>query len=112
MTPMLRVQQALYEFLPKCPAEKKDQGISVLGSFRPPAPDSELAAIMRLLGFAPLRHPAFCATFEEFTALSQSAAAIVLRPEGAAAADFLGSERGIPAIHAPVAFDTPTIIER
>ncbi|GHV55790.1 hypothetical protein AGMMS49579_19410 [Spirochaetia bacterium] len=112
MTPMLRVQRALYEFLPKYPADKKDQGIIVLGSFSPPTQASELAALMRRLGFGPLRHPAFCSSFEEFTALSQSAAAIVLRPEGGAAADFLGSERGIPAIHAPVAFDTPAIIER
>lgn len=112
MTPMLRVQRTMYEFLPETPPAAKDRGIIILGAFRSPSQNSELAGFLKDFGFGPLRHPGFCAGFEEFTALSQSAAALVVRPEGATAADFLKSERGIPGIHAPVAFDAPTIIER
>ena len=112
MPPMLRVQRALYEFLPETPPPAKDRGIIILGAFRPPDQDSELAAFLARLGYGPLRHPEFCADFGEFTALRQSAAALVIRPEGAAAGDFLAAERGIPALPAPVAFDTPSIIER
>jgi hypothetical protein len=111
MTPMLRVQRTMYEFLPETPPDSKDRGIIILGAFRPPSHNSELAGFLKGFGFGPLRHPGFCGGFEEFTALSQSAAALVVRPEGAGAADFLKSERGIPGIHAPVAFDGPAIIE-
>jgi hypothetical protein len=110
MPPMLRVQRALYEFLPETPPPEKDRGIIILGAFRPPSRDSELAAFLARLGFGPLRHPECCADFGEFTALGQSAAALLIRPEGAAAAEFLTSGRGIPVLPAPVAFDTPAII--
>jgi hypothetical protein len=112
MPPMLRLQRTMYEFLPPPPYAKKDRGIILLGSFRPPSGESELALLVRCAGFGPLRHPEFCSSFEEFTAFSQSAGALVLRHEGSAAGDFLVSERDIPALRVPVAFDTPSIIAR
>jgi hypothetical protein len=112
MTPMLRVQRAMYEFLPETPPAPKDRGIIVLGAFRPPSRESELAGLVRLLGFGPLGHPEFCSGFDEFAALSRSAAALNIRPEGTAALEFLGAERNIPGINAPVAFDTQSVFAR
>ncbi|MDR0525874.1 MAG: hypothetical protein LBG90_08415 [Spirochaetaceae bacterium] len=109
MTPMLRVQKALYEFLPETP--EKDRGIIILGAFRPPSRDSELAGLVERLGFGPIRHPEFCSDFEEFKKFSKSSGALTIRPEGTAAADYLKT-RGIPPVFAPVAFDSASIIER
>jgi hypothetical protein len=112
MPPMPRLQRTMYEFLPALSPAKKDKGIVILGSFRPPSNESELALLTRRMGFGPLRHPEFCSTFEEFAGFSHSAGALVLRQEGSAAGDFLSAERGIPSVYAPVAFDTPSIIAR
>jgi hypothetical protein len=109
MTPMLRVQKAMYEFLPE--TAEKDRGIILLGSFRPPPQNSELAGLVERLGFGPIRHPEFCSDFDDFRQFAKSAGALVLRPEGSIAADFLKT-KGILSVFAPIAFDTATIIER
>ncbi|MDR0588458.1 MAG: hypothetical protein LBG61_05755 [Burkholderiales bacterium] len=112
MTPMLQVQKALYEFLPPASSAPKNKNIIALGAFSPPQADSELASLIRFLGFDHLCHPEFCKDFESFTALSKSAAALLLRPEGVAAAQFLNDERNIPSLYAPIAYDQKTLLAR
>jgi hypothetical protein len=110
LPPGIRVQKTMYEFLER-PA-RKDRGIIILGSYRPPAQNSELAKVLSLFGFGPIRHPEFCPDFESFRQMSRSAAALLLRPEGRAAAEDLHSRLGIPCNRAFMAFDKDTIQER
>jgi nitrogenase molybdenum-cofactor synthesis protein NifE len=110
MPPGIRVQKTMYEFLD--PPVKKDRGIIILGSYRPPAQNSELAQVLGHYGFGPLRHPEYCPDFETFREMSQSAAALILRPEGRAAGDDLSSRLGIPALPCFIAFDRETLLER
>jgi hypothetical protein len=110
LPPGIRVQKSMYEFLE--PPEQKDRGIIILGSYRPPERDSELARVLGLFGFGPIRHPEYCSDFESFKSMSQSAAAILLRPEGKAAAEDLRSQLGIPCNTSFMAFDKDTVMER
>jgi hypothetical protein len=110
LPPGIRAQKSVYEFL-DIPAHK-DRGIIILGAYRPPSRDSELAEVLRIFGFGPIRHPEFCPDFESFRQMSQSAAALLLRPEGGAAAEDLTSRLGIPVCKSFIAFDKDTIMER
>jgi hypothetical protein len=110
LPPGIRVQKTMYEFLER--PEKKDRGVIILGSYRPPAPNSELASVLNFFGFGPLRHPEFCPGFESFRRMSGSAAALLLRPEGRAAAEDLQSRLDIPCGKAFMAFDKDTIMAR
>jgi hypothetical protein len=110
LPPGIRVQKTMYEFL-EGPAQK-DRGIIILGSYRPPAQNSELASALEFFGFGPLRHPEFCPDFESFRQMAGSAAALLLRPEGRAAAEDLHSRLGIPCGKTFMAFDKDTITER
>jgi hypothetical protein len=110
LPPGIRVQKTMYEFLD--PPAQKDRGVIILGSYRPPAPDSELAAVLGFFGFGPIRHPEYCPDFETLRRMSGSAAALLLRPEGSAAAEDLQSRLGIPCNRAFIAFDKDTVMER
>jgi hypothetical protein len=110
LPPGIRVQKTMYEFLD--PPAQKDRGVIILGAYRPPAPDSELAAALDLFGFGPIRHPEYCPDFESFRRMSGSAAALLLRPEGRAAAEDLQSRLDIPVRRTFMAFDKDTIMER
>jgi hypothetical protein len=110
MPPGIRVQKTMYEFLEE--PEKKDGGIIILGAYRPPRPDSELAEILGFFGFGPIRHPEYCASFESFRRMSDSAAALLLRPEGTAAAEHLHSRLGIPVCESFITFDKDAVMER
>jgi hypothetical protein len=110
LPPGIRVQKTMYEFLD--PSAQKDRGIIILGSYRPPSLDSELAAVLNLFGFGPIRHPEYCPDFKSFRQMSDSAAALLLRPEGKAAAADIRSRLGIPACNSFMAFDKDTIAER
>lgn len=110
LPPGIRVWKTMYEFLER--PEKKDRGVIILGSYRPPALDSELARVLDFFGFGPIRHPEFCTDFERFRLMSGSAAALLLRPEGKAAAEDIRSRLGIPVCGSFMAFDKDTIMER
>jgi hypothetical protein len=110
LPPGIRVQQTMYEFLD--PPAARDRGVIILGSYRPPPPGSELATILGLFGFGPLRHPEYCPGFESFRAMSASAAALLLRPEGRAAAEDLEARLGIPVCKSFMSFDKDTVTER
>ncbi|MDR2398220.1 MAG: nitrogenase component 1 [Spirochaetaceae bacterium] len=110
LPPGVRVQKSLYEFL-EAPMHK-DRGIITLVAYRPPTQDSELAQLLGYYGFGPLGHPEYCADFADFKRLSQSAAALILRPEGKAAAEDLHSRLGIPSLAAFMAFDRPRVLEQ
>ncbi|MDR3160941.1 MAG: nitrogenase component 1 [Spirochaetaceae bacterium] len=109
LPPGIRVQKSIYEFLE--PPAVKDRGVLVLGAYRPPSQTSELARLLADCGFGPIRHPEYCAGFEAYQALSRSAAALILRPEGKAAAEDLRSRLGIPFLPAFMAFDRETVME-
>ena len=100
----------MYEFLD--PQVPKDRGVIILGAYRPPAQDSELAAVLSIFGLGPIRHPEYCPDFESFRRMSQSAAALLLRPEGSAAAEGIQSGLGIPVCKSFIAFDKDTVMER
>jgi hypothetical protein len=102
MPPGIRVQKSMYGFLEK-PAER-DRGILILGAYRPPPPGSELARFLEFLGYGPLRHLEFCRSFEEFQGLSRCRAALLVRPEGRAAAEDLAARLDIPFIRCLMAF--------
>jgi hypothetical protein len=108
--PGVGAQKTMYAFL-ESPAQK-DRGIIILGSYRPPRRDSELAAVLALFGFGPLRHPEYCSDFEGFRRMSQSAAALLLRPEGMAAAEDIQSRLNIPYHPSFIAFDQTVVMER
>jgi hypothetical protein len=110
LPPGIRVQKTMYEFL-ETPVQK-DRGVIILGSYRPPERDSELAGVLGLFGFGPIRHPEYCADFESFRQMSGSAAALLLRPEGRAAAEDLSSRLGIPVCGSFIAFDKDTVMKR
>jgi hypothetical protein len=110
LPPGIRAQKTMYEFLES--PKQKDRGIIILGSYRPPARDSELAAILTIFGFGPLRHPEYCSDFESFKRMSQSAATLLLRPEGIAAAEDIQSRLNIPCHHSFIAFDQTAVMER
>ncbi|MDR2394120.1 MAG: nitrogenase component 1 [Treponema sp.] len=110
LPPGLGVQKTMYELL-DLPATK-DRGIIILGSYRPPAHNSELAGVLDFFGFGPIRHPEYCPDFESFRRMSQSTAALLLRPEGRAAAEDLSSRLGIPWSPSFMAFDKGTILAR
>jgi hypothetical protein len=110
LPPGIRVQKTMYEFLD--PPAAKDRGVIILGSCRPPERGSELARVLDLFGFGPIRHPEYCPDFESFRQMSGSAAALLLRPEGKAAAEDLHSRLGIPVCKPFMAFDRDTITER
>jgi hypothetical protein len=110
LPPGIRVQKSMYEFLE--PPAKKDRGIILLGAYRPPAQTSELAKLLNHYGFGPIRHPEYCVDFDSFKEMSQSAAAIILRPEGRAAGEDLSSRLGIPVFRSFMAYDGDTVMER
>lgn len=110
LPPGQRIQQTFYQFL--SPSTQRDRGVVVLGSFVPPARDSELARVLEDFGFGPLRHPSFCRGFEEFREVARSALALNLRPEGRAAEVTVAQDLGIPAHFTPVAFHPRTIAGR
>ena len=110
LPPGIRVQRSMYEFLEK-PSER-DRGILILGAYRPPSPESELARFLEFLGFGPLRHPEFCRTFYDFKNLARCRAAILVRPEGRAAAEDLAARLDIPFVRCFMAFDQEGVMER
>jgi hypothetical protein len=110
LPPGIRVQKSMYEFLE--PPAKKDRGIILLGAYRPPTQTSELAKLLNQYGFGPIRHPEYCTDFDSFKEMSQSAAAIIVRPEGRAAGEDLNSRLGIPVLHSFMAYDGDTVMER
>jgi hypothetical protein len=115
LPPGIRVQKTMYEFLSPAARENPagpERGVLILGSYRPPARDSELAGFLASYGFGPLGHPEYCGSFEEFRELSRSAAALVLRPEGRAAGEDLATRLGMP-VHRPfMAFDRESVIQQ
>ncbi|AEF85470.1 conserved hypothetical protein [Treponema primitia ZAS-2] len=110
LPPGIRVQKSMYELLPS-PVEK-DRSILLMGAYRPPTQTSELAKLLKHYGFGPIRHPEYCTDFDSFTEFSRSAASLVVRPEGRAAAEDLRERLGIPEFRAFMAFDRETIFER
>jgi hypothetical protein len=91
---------------------KKDGRVLLLGCFKSPVMDSELARFLAFCGAGPIAHPDFCDTFESFRSLARCGAALVIRPEGKAAAGDLASSLGIPSLPAFVGFDRATVLER
>jgi hypothetical protein len=121
LPPPLRVQKTMYELLVPSPkaagaavrsAGADSQKVLLLGCFKSPAMDSELARFLAFCGAGPIAHPDFCDTFESFRSLAQSRAALLVRPEGKAAAGDLSSSLGIPTLPALVSFDRATVLER
>jgi hypothetical protein len=110
LPPGIRVQLSIYSFLEKAP--ERDRGVLILGAYRPPLADSELARFVEYCGYGPLRHPEFCRTFEDFQALSRCAAAILVRPEGRAAGEDLAARLDIPLCRSLMAFDREGVMER
>jgi hypothetical protein len=110
LPPGIRVQKSMYEFLE--PPAKKDRGIILLGAYRPPAQNSELAKLFNHYGFGPIRHPEYCAGFDSFKEMSQSAAALLVRPEGRAAGEDLSSRLDIPVFRSFMAYEEDTVAER
>jgi hypothetical protein len=110
LPPPLGVQKTMYEFL-EAP-KKKDNGVLLLGCFKSPGMDSELARFLAFCGAGAIRHPDFCDTFESFCSLSQSAVSLIIRPEGKAAAEHLSSNCHIQAVPSFIAFDRETILHR
>jgi hypothetical protein len=110
LPPGIRVQKSMYEFLE--PPEKRDRGVILLGAYRPPAQDSELAKLLDHYGFGPIRHPEYCDDFDSFKRMAQSAAAIMVRPEGKAAGEDLSSRLDIPVIRSFMAYEEDTLAER
>ncbi|MDR3249025.1 MAG: hypothetical protein LBT39_09600, partial [Treponema sp.] len=82
------------------------------GCFKSPGLDSELARFLEFCGVGPIRHPDFCDTFDSFSSLSQSQAALIIRPEGKAAGEHLATEFQMPVLPSFVAFDGETILAR
>jgi hypothetical protein len=129
LPPPLRVQKTMYELLvpspPKAAGPKqtageadkaspfpKQGGTLLLGCFKSPARDSELARFLAFCGAGPIAHPDFCDTFESFRSLAHCGAALIIRPEGKAAAGYLASSLGIPVLPAFVSFDRAAVLER
>lgn len=102
LPPGLRIQKTMYEFL--TPQKKKDRGLVLAGAFVPPAADSELARFVASCSFGPLRHPALSKDFDGFLELAQSSAVLQLRPEGAAAAEYLAVAHGMAVFALPPVF--------
>ncbi|MDR3192299.1 MAG: hypothetical protein LBT87_04465 [Treponema sp.] len=129
LPPPLGIQKTMYELLlPRPPkaagsgrgteagkafrSPEKDGRVLLLGCFKSPAADSELARFLAFCGAGPIAHPDFCGTFESFRSLAQCGAALIIRPEGKAAAGDLGSSLGIPVLPAFVGFDRAAVLER
>jgi hypothetical protein len=110
LPPGIRVQKTMYAFLD--PATERDRGIIILGAYRPPSCDAELAKVLDMFEFGPIRHPEYCADFARFKSMAHSAAALLVRPEGSAAADDLAVRLGIPVCASFIAFDKETVWER
>jgi hypothetical protein len=119
LPPEIRVQKTMYEFLPlpdekDLPPEDKEQrsrGIIMLGAYRPPGPDSELGLFLRSFGFGPPEHPGYCGSFDSFKALAKSSGALLLRPEGKAAGEYLNEKLGIPVLPAFMSFHREGVLE-
>jgi hypothetical protein len=109
----------MYEFLPlpdekdPPPADKeqRNRGIIMLGAYRPPGPDSELGLFLHSLGFGPPEYPGYCDSFDSFKALAKSSGALLLRPEGKAAGEYLKEKLGIPVLPAFMSFHREGILE-
>ncbi|MDR1636046.1 MAG: hypothetical protein LBR93_01780 [Treponema sp.] len=127
LPPPLRVQKTMYELIIPSrrraaeaetlqgkvfPFPKPGGKVLLLGCFKSPAVDSELARFLAFCGAGPIAHPDFCHTFESFRSLAQSGAALIIRPEGKAAAGDLSSFPGIPTLPAFVSFDRAALLER
>jgi hypothetical protein len=120
LPPPLGIQKTMYELLVPLNAgtarrpgfPKRDGRVLLLGCFKSPAMDSELARFLAFCGAGPLAHPDFCDSFESFHSLAQCGAALIIRPEGKAAAGNLGSSLGIPILPAFVSFDRASVLER
>ena len=110
LPPGIRVLRSMYEFLDE-PVER-DRGILMLGAYRPPPPGSELVRFLELCGYGPLRHPEHCRTFDDFKNLARCRAAILVRPEGRAAAEDLAARMDIPFTRVFMAFDREGVLER
>jgi hypothetical protein len=110
LPPGIRTQKTMYEFLP--PARERDRGILILGMYRPPAQNSELARVLNFYGFGPIRHPEYCADFQAFQDMSRSAASLVLRPEGRVAGEDLSARLSIPSLKAFMSFDHESVMEQ
>jgi hypothetical protein len=111
MPPGLRIQKTMYEFLEAPPPGERGRGIIALGAYRPPAEDSELGGFLRTLGFGPLEHPGNHRSFDSYLSLGRSAGALLLRPEGKAAAEYLKEKLGIQTAPAFMAFHREGILE-
>lgn len=109
LPPGQRIQRTLHEFLP--PAEVRDGGVNLLGCFQDIDPAGDLARLAAACGLGPLRHPASCATFDEFSLMARSSAALLVRPEGKAAAAYYRDELGTPVLEAPVAYSARRVRE-
>ncbi|MDR3303975.1 MAG: nitrogenase component 1 [Treponema sp.] len=110
LPPGIRVQKTMYEFL--TPAVERDRGIIIMGMYLPPSQHSELAKVLALYGFGPIRHPEYCADFASFKDMSRSAAALILRPEGRDAGEDLSARLSIPSLRAFMAFDRESVMEQ
>jgi hypothetical protein len=123
LPPGIRIQKTMYEFLPlpdeKAPVSSPadagrrqgNRGIIMLGAYRPPARDSELGLFLHGFGFGPLEHPGYCGSFDSFTTLAKSSGALLLRPEGKAAGEYLNEKLGIPVLPAFISFHRDGILE-
>jgi hypothetical protein len=120
LPPGIRIQKTMYELLPlpdeaPSPADagpgQRSRGIIMLGAYRPPGPESELGLFLRGLGFGPPEHPGRCRSFDSFKALAKSSGALLLRPEGKAAGEYLNEKLGIPFLPAFMSFHREGILE-
>jgi hypothetical protein len=119
LPPGIRIQKTMYEFLPlpdeNTPSpelkKQKSRGIIMLGAYRPPGPGSELGLFLRSLGFGPPEHPGYCGSFDSFKALAHSSGALLLRPEGKVAGEYLNEKLGIPVLPAFMSFHREGILE-
>lgn len=112
LPPAQRIQRSMYEFLKPSMGVKElsQRDVLILGSFVPPSKDSELAKVVQKAGFRDIAHPSFCDTFENFSNLSECAFALLLRPEGGAAAEYLEREFSIPVSRVHIGYSEKRIL--
>lgn len=110
LPPPVRIQKTMYEFLSR--SDARDSGVNLLGCFSPLAPGGDLEAIAKALGAGPLRHPGSCADFGEFLGMARSRSAVLVRPEGRAAAAICEKALDIRVASAPVAYSRSVVGER
>jgi nitrogenase molybdenum-cofactor synthesis protein NifE len=116
--PVQTIQRSVYSFLKPLgeqgkrdrdergePLDKRDRGINLLGSFASSKGfNSELAEVLSLAGWGPVRHIADYTSLKDYQQMARSAYNLVISSDASLAAEYLDKELDIPSIYAPLSY--------